>query len=170
MKKVGFSGTCYWCMEAMFQSLRGVTDVEQGWISTAAKSDHFFEGIIVHFEPSIISLDTLVEVHLHTHKSTSNHSMRDKYPSAVYAFSDEYMDSIRLIMSELQKEFADPIITTVEPFGAFKRSDEDMQNYYYSRPEKPFCVNIIEPKLRALLERFGGDVVLDLKRSSNNDS
>ncbi len=85
--KIGFGGGCHWCTEAVFQSLMGVIKVEQGWISAEGTED-FHEAIILHFNSDIISLKKLIEVHLYTHNSTSNHSMRIKYRSAVYAFTE----------------------------------------------------------------------------------
>ena len=75
VKKIAFGGGCHWCTEAIFQSLRGVQKVEQGWISsTHPGASTLSEAVIVHFETSLISLDTLIEVHLSTHNATSNHA------------------------------------------------------------------------------------------------
>ena len=89
IKTIGLGGGCHWCTEAVFQSLRGVTQVEQGYIAAIAPDDSLSEGVIVHYNPAIISISVLIEIHLHTHKSTSNHSMRDTYRSAVYAMEEE---------------------------------------------------------------------------------
>ena len=155
MEKVALSGTCYWCTEAIFQSLKGVSMVEQGWLALPDEDNVFTEGVIVHFDPDIISLKTLIEIHLHTHSSTSNHSMRKKYRSAVYIYSDQQRQIAQKALEELQANFDKPLITKVLSFQAFNSSDESIQNYYYTRPEKPFCTNIIAPKLRLLMEQFG---------------
>jgi len=63
MAKVGFGGGCHWCTEGVFQALRGVTQVEQGFLQSAAPADTWAEGVIVTFEPSVIGLETLSEVH-----------------------------------------------------------------------------------------------------------
>jgi peptide-methionine (S)-S-oxide reductase len=155
-KKVGLSGSCYWCTEAIFLSLHGVTKVEQGWISSFAKNEWFSEGIIVTYLPEVISLKDLIAIHLHTHSSTNNHAMRDKYRSAVYAMEPQSVAEIELYLSQLQSEFETPIITQAYLFNQFKASDESMQNYYYTDPQRPFCQNIITPKLNKLLESHGG--------------
>ncbi|WP_017222670.1 peptide-methionine (S)-S-oxide reductase [Moritella dasanensis] len=150
-KKIGLSGTCYWCTEAIFLSLRGVTKVEQGWISSFADDDWFSEGIIVSYMPDVISLKNLIAIHLHTHSSTKIHSMRDKYRSAVYAMEPYQITEIKHNLALLQDEFEQPLITRAYTLNQFKLSDESMQNYYYSDPQRPFCENIITPKLKKLL-------------------
>ena len=78
MVKIGFGGGCHWCTEAVFQSLIGVETVEQGYIASEDDMTSFSEAIIVHFNQEEITLKALIEIHLFTHKSTSNHSMRSK--------------------------------------------------------------------------------------------
>ena len=86
MHRIGFGGGCHWCTEAVFESIKGVQKVEQGFITPEGEEDSFSEAVIVHYDPSQIALKDLIEIHLWTHKSTSEHSMRGKYRSAVYAF------------------------------------------------------------------------------------
>jgi peptide-methionine (S)-S-oxide reductase len=149
-------------MEAIFQSLRGVSEVQQGWISQAGDEETFAEGIIVAYDEDVISLKTLIEIHLHTHSATSNHSMRAKYPSAVYAFSEEQEEAASIFIEVLQKDFDKKLITKALRFARFNSSPEHMLKYYYSDPEKPFCRNVISPKLRTLMEQFGDWVKVDV--------
>ena len=156
--KIGFGGGCHWCTEAVFQSLKGVELVEQGWIASTAPNTSFSEAIIIHFNPDIISLKALIEIHLHTHKSTSLHTMRKKYRSAIYYFSKNQKQAASAYIISLQKNFSEKIITEILPYASFKSSLEMHQNYYYQNPEKPFCKNYIDPKLRLLLEKFSSHV------------
>lgn len=154
MERIGFGGNCHWCTEAIFLSLKGVATVEQGWISSSGDEASFSEAIIVDFNPDYISLELLLEVHLNTHSCTSQHSMRDKYRSAVYFFKSSQEQLAQDIIKVLQTGFAECIITKVIPFVMFKLNDEKYQNYYYSDPGKPFCQNIVNPKLKKLLASF----------------
>jgi len=156
--KIGFGGGCHWCTEAVFQSINGVVQVDQGWIS-ASGAVEFSEAVILHFNPLIITLKDLIEIHLYTHNSTSNHSMRSKYRSAVYAFSTKQHQESGQILRLLQKEFDDNLITKVYGFQDFKLSPEPYQNYYLKNPEKPFCKTFIDPKLQMLLRRFPKNVI-----------
>ncbi|MBK0379357.1 peptide-methionine (S)-S-oxide reductase [Mucilaginibacter sp. SD-g] len=146
MINVGFGGSCHWCTEAIFQSLVGVTEVLQGWIDGS-------EAVIVIFDENVISLATLIEIHLATHSCTSEHSLRGKYRSAVY--TNELGDTAQRIINGLQRDYKQPIITQVLPLGEFRLNNPQYLNYYYRDPQKPFCENIVKPKLNFLLERFG---------------
>ena len=155
MTKIAFGGGCHWCTEAIFQQLKGVHKVEQGWISAAhldAMSPS--EAVIVHFDASLISLDTLIEIHLFTHNATSNHVLREKYRSAIYTFMDTQKREAQEILKEKQNLFEKPLITKVYPFGEFRLNDEQYLDYYKSNPEKPFCQVRIEPKLQILFRKY----------------
>lgn len=152
--KIGFGGGCHWCTEAVFQSLKGVEKVEQGFIASNGDHASFSEAVIVYFDPTIISLKELSEIHLYTHKSTSEHSMRSKYRSAIYYFEMDQKEEIAQILSELQSYFDQSIVTKALPFCNFKASETQFQNYYYNNPEKPFCERHIHPKLSLLRTKF----------------
>jgi peptide-methionine (S)-S-oxide reductase len=161
---IGFGGSCHWCTEAIFLSLKGVMDVHQGWIAADGINAYFSEAVLLTYDPAVISLDTLIAVHLNTHSCTSNHSMRTKYRSAVYTSNEEQKRIALAAIQLLQAEFGEQIITEVLPCKEFKLNTEDFLNYYYSNPEKPFCENIVNPKLRLLMEQFSAEVDLEKLR------
>ncbi len=160
--KVGLGGGCHWCTEGVFQSLRGINAVRQGWIASFGKQETFSEAVLVSFDPLEISLKDLIEIHVYTHASTSEHAFREKYRSAVYVFSEEQcMESVEILRA-LQTDFDKKIITEVLMFNDFKENKEEWLNYLYRRPEAAFCQSYIHPKLRLLLDRFSTKV--DLKK------
>ncbi|MGB5271613.1 peptide-methionine (S)-S-oxide reductase [Eudoraea sp.] len=158
IEKIGLGGGCHWCTEAVFQALKGVEKVEQGWIS-AVDAEEYSEAVVLHFDPKIISLKDLIEVHLYTHRSTSDHSLRKKYRSAVYTFSAAQQKEVDQILKHLQKDFQDTLITGVYSYKEFKMSPESFQNYYQKNPNKPFCKTYIDPKIEILLRRFPKNVM-----------
>lgn len=160
LQKIGFGGGCHWCTEAVFQSLIGVVEVAQGFIASKGKEASFSEAVIVHFDEDKISYKELIEIHLYTHKSTNEHSMRTKYRSAIYFFDQEQETRILHILSEVQKDFEKKIITKVLPFHDFKFSDQMFHNYYYNDPKKPFCETYINPKLSLLMQKFSKNINL----------
>ena len=156
--KIALGGGCHWCTEAVFCSLKGVYKVEQGFVASDGEHSTWSEAIIIHYMPDQISLRNLIEVHLHTHKSTVAHSMRNKYRSAVYFFNLEDRRKIDAILTDLQEGFDEKLVTKVLPFSSFKPSEEQFHDYYYSNPQRPFCETYISPKLRLLLAVFS-DIV-----------
>jgi peptide-methionine (S)-S-oxide reductase len=158
MVRVGFGGGCHWCTEAVFQFLRGVGEVQQGFIRSKPPSDSYSEAVIVNFDSGEIGLAALIEVHVRTHASTSAHKLRGKYRSAVYAFDTDQAESARYELDRLQSDFDEPIVTQVLSFAEFKMSNEPYRNYYRSDPARPFCTAYIDPKLKLLRERFVGDL------------
>ncbi|MEM9361818.1 MAG: peptide-methionine (S)-S-oxide reductase [Bacteroidota bacterium] len=153
-KKIGLGGGCHWCTEAVFSSLKDVIHVEQGFISSKEESA-FSEAVIVTYESSKITLKDLIEIHLYTHKSTSNHSMRTKYRSAVYAFDSLDYEKSNEVVGVLKKEFNKDLITRVLHFRSFKSSEAQFKEYYYTNSKKPFCTTYIVPKLSFLLKKYG---------------
>ena len=158
MEKVGLGGGCHWCTEAIFQSLIGVIKVEQGWISSVGVNDSFSEGVVVHFDPSHIDLSSLIAIHLHTHSCTADHSMRPKYRSAVYTYTEDQVTKVKEAITSLQKEFDEPVITEVLPFCKFKINQENYLDYYFRNPENKFCQTYINPKLNLVHSHFYGVV------------
>lgn len=154
LSKIAFGGGCHWCTEAVFQSVIGVEDVNQGWAKSTENNNTFSEAVILHFNQDKVELQTLIHIHLLTHKSTRNHSMRKKYRSAIYYYTEDQKERSTNIINDLQSDFQDRIITKVIPFQEFKPSSEAFQNYYLQNPKKPFCEKYINPKLAVLLDRF----------------
>lgn len=157
--RIGFGGGCHWCTEAVFQSLEGVDIVEQGWIASVSPNESYSEAVIVHY--STIDLPTLIEVHLLTHSSTKEHSMREKYRSAIYYFNEADKALIEEILANLSEDHEQRYITTVLPFVAFKLNKEEQLNYYQRNKEAPFCTTYIHPKLAKIREKFGRQLKKD---------
>ena len=154
MEKIAFGGGCHWCTEAVFQALRGVERVEQGFVRSAPPADSWSEAVIVHFDSAEIDLETLIEVHVRTHSSTGNHSLRSKYRSAIYTFTDRHAKVADAKLIALGPEFDGKLVTKVLPFEGFRASDERFQNYYAQNPERPFCKRYIDPKLDLIRQNF----------------
>ena len=154
VRHAGFGGGCHWCTEAVFSSPEGVRSVQQGWIASVGDNATLSEGILLEYDDAIISFATLIAIHLFTHGSTSQHSMRDRYRSAIYTFDDEDALLARGAIAILQPEFDAPIITQVLPYKEFTPSREELRDYYFSNPQKPFCALYISPKLRLIQDRF----------------
>lgn len=158
ISKIGFGGGCHWCTEGIFQSLKGVVKVAQGWVSSTGEYSSFSEAIICHFDSEIISLETLIEIHLLTHSSTSDHSMRSKYRSAIYYFGNGQKETCSGLLTNWQANQKEKVITKVLPFRTFKANKPEFVDYLYSRKDNQFCTNYIHPKLNKLLQSHSNNL------------
>jgi peptide-methionine (S)-S-oxide reductase len=154
MEKIGLGGGCHWCTEGVFQSLRGVAQVDQGFVRSDPPADGWAEGVIVQFDASAISLGTLIEVHLRTHSAFRPFTPTAKYRSAVYVFDEIQQRDAAAAIAAMQPEFEKPIETRILAFRGFKLSDPRFLNYYQTDPERPFCRRYIDPKLEIIRRNF----------------
>ena len=154
MEQIGFGGGCHWCTEAVFDVLKGVTQVEQGWIASTPPNENLSEGVIVHYDADVIDLNTLIEIHLQTHASTANHSMRQKYRSAIYTFSPSQKSDTENLLKQITENWSKPCITQVLDFQRFKASEERIQQYYKKHWDQPFCQMHIRPKIEKIEKRY----------------
>jgi len=151
VERVALGGGCHWCTEAVFDSLDGVVKVDQGWIAAEeADAQSLSEAVVVYYDAKKITLDKLIEIHLLTHNATVNHSMRVKYRSAVYVFSQDQKEKALKILKEKAALFEAKIITKVYIFAHFKRNEQKYLSYYKKNRDKPFCQKYIEPKLKKI--------------------
>ena len=155
--KIGFGGGCHWCTEGVFQSLIGIDEVKQGWITSYNENESLSEAVLITYNNDI-SIEDLIEIHLYTHASTSNHSFRKKYRSAIYVFNQKQKDLCEQIIERLQPDFDKKIITQVLFFNRFKLNKEEQLNYLYSKKNNSFCTTYIHPKLALLLNKFSNKV------------
>ena len=155
--KIGLGGGCHWCTEAVFQNIMGVHRVDQGFVSSIGEEIQFSEAVVIYFDAAVTGLKDLIKVHLKTHSSSSNHSMRKKYRSAVYVFSKSQEREVSNIITDLMEEHPEGLITKVLPFRKFEPSKKEFINYYMTWPGRPFCRKYIEPKLEIIKKEFPGD-------------
>jgi peptide-methionine (S)-S-oxide reductase len=152
--KIGLGGGCHWCTEGVFSVIKGVEKIDQGWISSAPPYDEFSEAIIVEYDSNRIRLEELIQIHLHTHACTSNHTMRGKYRSAIYTFNAEDLVNSAKALTKFSGDFEGRIITQVLPYSGFNPSPETYQDYYQKNPDKPFCQTYIDPKVQLLIREL----------------
>lgn len=156
MQTIGFGGGCHWCTEAVFQSLRGLSVVRQGFIRSDPPDDNWSEAIEAEFDPDIISIRDLLSVHLATHASTSDHKMRDKYRSAAYVRDADQMEQATAALEALRARTGADFVTGILWHGGFEPSDPRFHDYYRTNNQRPFCQTYIEPKLAILRGEFAG--------------
>jgi peptide-methionine (S)-S-oxide reductase len=165
-----FAGGCFWCTEAVFERVKGVTDVVSGYTGgtqknptykevSYGKTDHA-EAVQITFRPEEISYAELVEIFFATHDPTTlNRQGPDigrQYRSAVYFHDNQQKQVVQDHIKELTdgKVYEDPIVTEVEPFTIFYPAEDYHQDYYQNNPDHPYIQAVAKPKVKKFQKRF----------------
>lgn len=166
--KATFGGGCFWCTEAIFQQLAGVSRVESGY-SAGEIADPTYQAVCtgqtghaevvqITFDPAAISYADLVRIHLSTHNPTTlNQQGADRgtqYRSIILAHDAEQDKIARQVIAKMACAFDDRIVTEVQPFDTFYKAESYHQDYYVSNANKPYCNAVISPKLQKFRELF----------------
>jgi peptide-methionine (S)-S-oxide reductase len=165
-----FGGGCFWCIEAIFQDLKGVEKVESGYSGGTTKYPTYqevcsgttghAEVVQITFNPAIISYDQILEVFWHVHDPTTlNRQGADvgtQYRSVIFYHNDEQKTSAENSKKKTEdsKLWDEPIITEISPFTEFYKAEEYHQNYYKDNPEKSYCSLVIAPKVRKFYKEY----------------
>ncbi|KQN04298.1 peptide methionine sulfoxide reductase [Sphingomonas sp. Leaf25] len=159
MEAAGFGSGCHWCTEGVFQILRGVAEVDQGFLQSTTPDDAWAEGVVVRFDPAIVSFD----VHLRTHSANSGYSPNGRYRSAVYVVGDDQRQRAEAAIARLAPDIGTAARTKVLPLVGFRPSEERYRNYYRTDPSRPFCRRYIDPKLAAIRRDFAAHALPDVR-------
>ena len=167
---ITLGGGCFWCMEAVFQELKGVTSVESGYSGgtvahptykdvCTGRTGHA-EVVQVTFDPSVLPLHDLLEVFFALHDPTTlNRQGADvgtQYRSVIFYRTAKQREAAQEVIRELtaKKAYDAPIVTEVQPFQAFYKAEAYHQNYYRDNPDQPYCQLVISPKLAKFHKLF----------------
>ncbi|MBI4544749.1 MAG: peptide-methionine (S)-S-oxide reductase MsrA [Gemmatimonadetes bacterium] len=164
------AGGCFWCLEAVFQELRGVERVESGYTGGQVVNPSYrqvctgttghAEAVQITFDPVVISFRELLEVFFTIHDPTTpNRQGADvgpQYRSAIFYDSPEQKGAVGAVMAELAaaRAWDAPIVTELAPLGVFYAAEEYHRDYYRRNPDQPYCRIAIEPKVAKLRARF----------------
>jgi len=158
-----FGSGCFWCTEAVFQNVKGVEKVESGYTGGQVKNPTYkevcsgltghAEVIKIHYDPSQVTYDELLEVFWKTHDPTTlNRQGADagtQYRSAIYYYNDTQKQLAETYKETLDKSgaFDNPIVTEISPATTFYKAEDYHQNYFNLNGEAPYCSFVIRPKL-----------------------
>lgn len=170
LEQIVLASGCFWCTEAVFQRVIGVEEVVSGYTGGHIKNPAYrevcsgrtghAEGILVSFNPEIISLKELLEIFFATHDPTTlnrqGHDVGTQYRSAIFFSKEAQKEVIENYISYLTEEqvFDNPIVTQVSKLDVFYNAEEDHQNYYNDNQLQPYCNFVISPKVQKLKKNF----------------
>jgi peptide-methionine (S)-S-oxide reductase len=168
--EVTLGAGCFWCVEAIYQSLDGVTKVESGYSGGSVKNPSYrevcngttghAEVIQVHFDPKVISFADILEVFWETHDPTTlNRQGADvgtQYRSAIFYHSEEQkrIADLAKVTADESGLWPSKIVTEISPFTGYYGADEYHQDYYNNNSSQPYCSMVITPKLDKFKKRF----------------
>ena len=169
MAQAIFAGGCFWCTEAVFRQLAGVSAVESGYIGGHAENptykqvctgttDHA-EAIRITFDPAIIGWDDLADVFLATHDPTQlnrqGNDIGTQYRSAIFLLDESEHERAEAAIARAQAERPEPVVTTIEGPATWWPAEDYHQEYWEGEGQRnPYCLAVIPPKLDKLRKGF----------------
>jgi len=165
-----FGGGCFWCTEAIFASLKGVSAVTPGYAGGTTDKPTYedvcsgttghAEVVRIEFGPAVISFRDLLEVFFALHDPTTlnrqGNDVGEQYRSLVLYTSEEQQRQAQEYLKQLaaEKTFPRPMVTELEPFSKFYAAEDYHKNYYATNSDTPYCQLVISPKLAKLRQKF----------------
>jgi peptide-methionine (S)-S-oxide reductase len=164
-----FGAGCFWCVEAVFQELKGVIKVESGYMGGTMPNPTYrdvctgntghAEVTRITFDPNVITYDELLEVLWTTHDPTTlNRQGADagtQYRSAIFYYSDEQKAKAEKSKKEVATKIWDkPIVTEIVPADTFYPAEGYHQDYYANNPDAGYCRIVITPKVEKIRAHF----------------
>jgi peptide-methionine (S)-S-oxide reductase len=164
-----FAGGCFWCTEAVFNDVVGVTKVESGYTGGDVAHPTYkqvcegdtghAEAIRVTFDPDVVSYDDLLDIFFATHDPTQlnrqGNDVGTQYRSAIFPQDEEQERKARAGIERANGDQGGRIVTTIEPNGPWYPAEDYHQQYWEGEGQRnPYCLAIIPPKLQKLRKSF----------------
>jgi peptide-methionine (S)-S-oxide reductase len=170
LEKATFGAGCFWCVEAMFQDIKGVSSVVSGYSGGHVKNPSYMEVctgrtghaevIQVTYDPDVVSYETLLEAFFLSHDPTQlNRQGADvgtQYRSVIYY----HTKSQQMLAEEKKRQlntaeaFGAPVVTEISAFDVFYPAEDYHQDYYAANPNQPYCSRVVGPKLEKFRKVF----------------
>lgn len=163
-------GGCFWCLEAVYELLRGVVEVENGYAGGHVPNPSYeavcsgttghVEVVQVRFDPDEITYRDILDVFFTIHDPTTlNRQGADvgtQYRSVIFTHSEEQAETARAVIDELSEEgtWDEPIVTQIEPLETFWPAEDYHREFYRRNPYQPYCQVVVAPKVAKARQVF----------------
>ena len=170
METATLAGGCFWCVEAVFDDLKGVEDVVSGYAGGHTENPTYrqvcegdtghAEVIRITFDPEQISFKEILQVFFSVHDPTTlnrqGNDVGTQYRSAIFYQDDEQKRVAEETIREIEAEhiWDDPIVTEVAPLDKFWPAEDYHQEYFSNNPEQPYCAAVVAPKVAKFRQKF----------------
>jgi peptide-methionine (S)-S-oxide reductase len=165
-----FGGGCFWCLEAVFDQLKGVTSVESGYAGGKIENPTYqqvcngatghVEVVRVNFDPQEITYGDLLDVFFSVHDPTTlnrqGNDIGTQYRSVIYYTSEEQRTAAEKAIADLNtaRTFPNPVVTTIELAPKFFVAEPYHQEYYVNNSSQPYCQFVVAPKVKKFQKSF----------------
>ncbi len=169
MQKATFGGGCFWCTEAIFQTLKGVEKVTSGYMGGELKHPTYMEishgdtghaeVVEIEFDEEVITYDDLLLIFFNTHNPTTlnkqGNDVGTQYRSIIFYHNATQQQQVEKIITDLSQQnvFENPIVTEILPAADFYEAEDYHQDYFNQNQNKPYCTFVIQP----ILNKFASD-------------
>ena len=167
-KLATFAGGCFWCLEAVFEELDGVIDVESGYSNGHTQNPDYrqvcsgetgyAEVVRIEFDPARITYRELLEVFFAVHDPTTlnrqGNDVGSQYRSAIFYHDEEQKATASQFLQDAQSSFEDDIVTQLEPVDRYFRAETYHQEYFRHNTNQGYCMFVIGPKLEKFRRAF----------------
>ncbi|WP_372635688.1 peptide-methionine (S)-S-oxide reductase MsrA [Fodinibius sp.] len=170
LQEATFGAGCFWCVEAIFEEVKGVKSVVAGYAGGQKKNPTYRQvssGSTGHaevtrivYDPSVVSYEQLLEVLWHTHNPTTKNrqgaDVGPQYRSVIFYHNDEQKEIAEKSLKKTDQSdlWEDPIVTEIEPISNYSKAENYHQNYYENNPNAGYCTVVIAPKLKKFRKDF----------------
>jgi peptide-methionine (S)-S-oxide reductase len=167
---ITLAGGCFWCMEAVYDDIKGVMSVESGYSNghvlnptyrmVCNGGTGYAEVIRVTFDPAVISFKDLLNVFFAVHDPTTLNrqggDVGEQYRSGIYYHSPEQKETAEALIKELnaQKIWNNPIVTEVKAVNNFYVAEDYHQEYFANNPNQPYCQAVVAPKVAKFRKHY----------------
>lgn len=166
------AGGCFWCLEAVFDDLKGVESVESGYMDGRTPTPTYeqvcsgetghAEVVRVTYDPKVVSFKEILEVFFVIHDPTTlnrqGNDVGTQYRSAIFCESPEQKSVAEEVIANLNaaKIYDNPIVTEIAPASRFYVAEDYHQEYFRRNPAQPYCAYVVRPKVAKFRKRFLG--------------
>lgn len=170
LQKITFGNGCFWCTEAVFDTVKGVKKVTSGYMGGTIANPTYrevctgrtghAEVVMLEYDADEISIDELLLIFFKTHDPTTlnrqGNDVGTQYRSAIFYYTDEQKQHAGDMIEKLsaEKVFDKPIVTEITAAGPFYEAEDYHQQYLANNPHNPYCAAVIQPKLYKFTKEF----------------
>ncbi|GKS87338.1 peptide-methionine (S)-S-oxide reductase MsrA [Acidovorax sp. SUPP1855] len=170
LQTITLGGGCFWCTEAVFDRVRGVTDVESGYANGREPNPTYedvctgttghAEVVRLTFDPAVIALRDLLEIFFATHDPTTlnrqGNDVGTQYRSGIYTETPEHQSEAEAMVRQMSQDklFGAPIVTEVVPLKGYWPAEDYHQDYFLNHPGQGYCAFVVGPKVEKFRKTF----------------